>query len=262
MFHQLHIPLSYLQYWLKAVDKHSLHPPFVYQLFCSVINSKKEYYCFKPIENLRKEILNDQSIIKIQDLGAGSRINNRKERKVKDIAKTGLSSPKFSQLLFKLIGHFKPSNIIELGTSLGINTLYMSSYSSNARVFTFEGCPETAGYAEMMFNKMNKNNIEILKGDINVNLPLLIDTVDKVDFIYFDANHSYEPTLFYFETSLKKAHENSIFIFDDIHWSPEMERAWEEIKKHPKVTLTIDIFDAGMAFFNKRFNKENYILEF
>lgn len=247
---------------MKAVDKHSLHPPFVYHLFCSVINSKKEYYCFNELEKLREAILNDDTSFQIHDLGAGSRISNKKIRKVKDIAKSGLSSPKFSQLLFKLIGYFKPGNVIELGTSLGLNTLYMASNSSEINVFTLEGCPETACFAQKMFNKMNKKNIEVIQGDININLPELIKRIEKSDFIYFDANHSYEPTIFYFETCLLKAHEGSVFIFDDIHWSSEMEKAWNVIKKHPEVTLTIDIFDAGIVFFNKNFNNQNYILKF
>jgi hypothetical protein len=40
-------------------------------------------------------------------------------------------------------------------------------------------------------------------------------------------------------------------VFDDIHWSEGMERAWEEIKRDPAVTLTIDIFFVGLVFFRK-----------
>jgi hypothetical protein len=40
-------------------------------------------------------------------------------------------------------------------------------------------------------------------------------------------------------------------IFDDIHWSQEMEVAWEEIKKDESISLTIDLFFIGIVFFRK-----------
>lgn len=258
----MHIPLSYFQYWLKAVDSHSLHPPYIYQFYCEVVKSNKEYYCFKEIENLRKEILRDNTVINIKDYGSGSRSSKKKQRKVKNIATTGLSTPKFSQLLFRIADHLKPETILELGTSLGINTLYLASYSKDIKVFTFEGCPETASYAKKMFASLNKKNIEVVQGNIDDNLPVFLSGLDKIDLIYFDANHSYNPTISYFELSLQKAHEKSVFIFDDIHWSAEMERAWKTIKSHPKVVMTLDIFDAGLVFFDKNLNSEHYILEF
>ncbi len=247
---------------MKAVDHHSLHPPFIYQLYCTVIKNKKEYYCFEEIEDLRRTILEDNTLLKIKDFGSGSRSSKKNQRKVKSIARTGLSSSKFSQLLFRLVASFKPEIVLELGTSLGINTLYLASYSADTKVYTFEGCPETASYAESIFNKLKKNNIELIKGNIDKNLPKVVDGLEKIDLIYFDANHSFAPTLSYFDITLGKAHEKSLFIFDDIHWSPEMEKAWKAIQIHPKVTLTIDIFDAGLVFFDRNYKSENYILEF
>ena len=46
-----------------------------------------------------------------------------------------------------------------------------------------------------------------------------------------------QPTLNYFNQLLKISTQSTIFIFDDIHWSVEMEEAWNEIKQHPSVTL-------------------------
>lgn len=244
------------------MDKYSLHPPFIYHLYCTVIKNKKNYYCFGQIEEIRKNILQDDTLINIQDYGSGSRSTSKNQRKVKDIARTGLSSAKFSQLLFRLAEHFKPKVVLELGTSLGINTLYLGSHSADCKIYTFEGCTETADYAEKVFDLLKVKNIELVRGNIDINLPLVADALENIDFIYFDANHRYKPTISYFETALLKAHDKSLFIFDDIHWSSEMEEAWETIKKHPKVTMTIDIFDAGLVFFDRNLNYEQYILEF
>ena len=81
---------------------------------------------------------------------------------------------------------------------------------------------------------------------------------NQLDFVFFDGNHKKKPTLSYFKQCLEVAHEDSIFIFDDIYWSTEMTEAWQEIKKHPKVTLSIDCFEMGIVFFKKEQAKEHF----
>ena len=53
---------------------------------------------------------------------------------------------------------------------------------------------------------------------------------------------------------------NSVWIFDDIHWSQEMENAWLTIKNHPKVTVTIDTFQWGIVFFRAEQEKEHFVI--
>ncbi|CAN5287753.1 class I SAM-dependent methyltransferase [soil metagenome] len=258
----LFIPYRYLLYWLKAVDQHSLHSPFLYNLYSTVINCRQTPASFKENEEIRNEIIRDETFINITDFGAGSLISSRKKRKVKSIARSGLSSPKFSQLLYKLVAYYQPEQIIELGTSLGINTLYLASYAPDIKVTTFEGCPETASYAQSVFKKSKKENISIIIGNIDEKLPNFLEQQKKVDLVFFDANHRYRPTMHYFELALQNIHHNSIFIFDDIHWSFEMEEAWKSIKKHQKVTMTVDIFDAGLVFFDPALTPANMVLEY
>ena len=68
--------------------------------------------------------------------------------------------------------------------------------------------------------------------------------------------------------SCKKAHQEwfdkeTILIFDDIHWSAEMEKAWAEIKANPSVTLTIDLFFIGLVFVRKaQKEKEHFIIRY
>jgi predicted O-methyltransferase YrrM len=80
------------------------------------------------------------------------------------------------------------------------------------------------------------------------------------NLIYFDGNHSKIATLDYFEALLPTISNESVWIFDDIHWSPDMEEAWEIIKKHPKVTVTIDTFQWGLVFFRREQEKEHFII--
>lgn len=253
----------YLKYILNAVDEHSLHGPFVFDFYTNVIKPSETTgsdAVFLPIEKLRKSLLQSDEVLKIYDLGAGSKIDSNNKRKVKDIAKNSLSTRKFSRFLYRLIRHYKLKHVLELGTSLGINTLYMATAGNAIQVTTMEGCPATG--AEARKNFVANQNINLVTGDINTTLPGYISTCNALDLVYFDANHEYKPTIEYFDACLKKIKPSSIFVFDDIHWSNEMEMAWTTIKNHPLVTLSVDIFDAGIIFFKKGLQKQHYILEF
>lgn len=138
----------------------------------------------------------------------------------------------------------------------------MATAHPQTTVVTFEGCAEIAAIAKGNFKAFGPANIQTIQGNIDMALPEYLERHDSVDLVYFDANHQYGPTLQYFHQCLKKIKSTSVFIFDDIHWSSEMEEAWAAIKNHPEVTLTADLFDAGIVFFRKGVEKKHYILEF
>ena len=252
----------YLQFLFHSKNEHSLHSPFVFELYTKIIQSKTEFPIFELIENIRKKLLKNRSIINISDFGAGSRIYKTNQREICQIAKSAEKNPKFGKLLFRLIQHFKPSTIFDLGTSLGITTIYESKAYDNSKVFTFEGCPATATIAKQNFEELNCQNIEIIVGNIDETLPEELSKIKQLDFVFFDANHRYEPTIRYFELCLEKATEESIFLFDDIHWSSEMHEAWQVIRNHPKVMISIDLFYVGIIFFRKNQPKQDFVLRF
>lgn len=255
---------AYFKYLLSSGNEHSIHSPFLFDLYTQVIASKKDSnpdYVF--LKSLRKELLRSNQEIEILDLGAGSRRNKSNVRKIKTIAKNAEKPEKFGELFNRLIRRFQPQTILELGTSLGLTTLYMSRARPDSQIISFEGCPETAKIARENFEKSEAENIEIVIGNIDETLPKeLAKLPAPVDYAYFDANHRYEPTVRYFENCLTYAHNDSLFIFDDIYWSPEMTKAWEYIKQHPQVTLTVDLFWIGLVFFRKEQVKEHFVLRF
>ena len=151
---------------------------------------------------------------------------------------------------------------MELGTSLGISTSYLAKANSNSQVFTFEGCPETAKIAQENFDKQNIKNTSITLGDFNITLADKLKEIETVDLAFIDGNHQEKPTIAYFEECLKYANNNTIFIFDDIHWSEGMENAWNYIKAHPKTTLTIDLFFVGIVFIKSELSKEDFTIRF
>ncbi len=81
------------------------------------------------------------------------KLNSGRQKKIKDVAHHALKSPKLAQLLYRLVADLKPSNIIELGTSLGITTVYLKKADQGAKVYTLKGCPGTAEIAKETFKK-------------------------------------------------------------------------------------------------------------
>lgn len=256
---QLSFLIRYLKYWFSAKNAHGIHSPFVFSLYNDVINKKGSYYVFDKIEQLRKKLLLSKKEINVTDLGAGS----SGKRTLAEIAARSAKSKKYCELLYRLAYHFKPGSVLELGTSLGISTAYLASANPNAKVITIEGCLNTAAEAKKNFESLGLKNIESVVGNFdNVLLRPSSSVPRPLNFVFFDGNHKKEPTLNYFTQCLSQADNDSIFIFDDIHWSAEMEEAWEEIKRNPKVTVTIDLFFLGLVFFRKEQVKEDFVVRY
>jgi len=253
---------KYFKYFFIAKNKHGAHAPFLYEFITKVLNKHSDDTVCAEIEELRKDLSRSEQTIKITDFGAGSHINDSTSRKVKDIAKNSAKNSKFGKLLYRIIKFYNPKNILELGTSLGISTLYLAKAEKNSKVYTFEGCPATAKIAQQNFEKMNAKNINTTLGDFQNTLEEKLKKINIIDLVFIDGNHQEKPTITYFKKCLNYANNDTIFIFDDIHWSKGMENAWSYIKSHQKTTLTIDLFYIGIAFIKSELSKENHIIRF
>ena len=251
---------DYLLHRLRGKNRHGLHSPFVYRLVDEVIYDFDYKVIYKDIENRRAQLLSDNQVITVTDLGAGSLVNNNRQKKVSDIATNALKPPKLAQLLYRLVLDLQPSNIIELGTCLGITSLYLKNAAPNAKLFTLEGCPETAAVANQVFKSAGIHDIKQVIGNFDETLPGVIDALDQLDFVFVDGNHQKQATLNYFEWCLPKVHYNTLLIFDDIYWSEGMKEAWYIIKAHPRVTVTVDLFWIGLVYFKKGQVKEDFLL--
>ena len=245
----------------KAKTRHGVHSPFVYRLIDKVIYDFEPKKVYSEIETLRKQLLNDKRTINVIDLGAGSKVNNDRQKKISDIARNALKPPRLAQLIYRLAADLKPGNIIELGTCLGITTVYLQKAAPEAKVDTLEGSPETAAVARETFAKAGLKYIEEITGNFDDTLPKLINELDRLDFVFVDGNHQKDATLKYFEWCLPKVHEGTLLIFDDIYWSEGMKEAWAGIKAHPQVTVTVDLFWIGLVFFKQGRVKEDFLVK-
>jgi predicted O-methyltransferase YrrM len=257
---------AFLRYWLlRSGNAHGLHSPFVFNLYTTIIRHTGQYAAYAKVEKRRQALLASQQVLEVTDFGAGSQVAGAggRRRSVRDIARHAAKPPRLAQLLFRLVNHFQPATTLELGTSLGLTTAYLALADSRSQVLTFEGCPNTAAVARETFAQLDIHNVRLVEGNLDATLPAtLAGLAQPLDFVFFDGNHRYEPTLRYFEQCLAKAHEDSVFVLDDIHWSAEMERAWEAIKAHPSVTVTIDLFYVGLVFFRKKQRREDFWLRY
>lgn len=265
MYSTVQLAKKFLHYYFTAHNGkgHGIHSPFVFDFIIHVLNDKKKYPVYSKIESVRKKLLKENTTIEVEDFGAGSAVLPFKNRKISDIANSSLKKKKFAQLLFRIANYYHSKTIVELGTSFGISTSYLASANAASKVFTFEGAKNIAKIATGNFENLGLKNIELLEGSFQKTLPLLNRKIENVDLLFIDGNHRKDPTLEYFNFFLKKSNNDSIFIFDDIHWSRPMEEAWKLIQENDSVTLTIDLFFIGIVFFSSDFKvKQHFTIRF
>ncbi len=247
----------FLKFRRKAKNQHGIHSPFVFDLLTKCFYNKKPKGFYKLLKNYRKALLADKRTIEVTDFGAGSRIFKGNTRKISAIAKHAGARKKRMKLLSRVVEYFKVETVLEIGTSVGLGTVALA-HDTSSQVTSLEGCPATAQVAVEMLKQMEVHNVEIIIGRFRESIKKLVPTT--YDLIYFDGNHSKDATIDYVQLLLPTAHNDTVWILDDIHWSPEMTEAWDTIKNIPAVTVTIDCFWLGFVFFRKEQAREDFLI--
>jgi len=255
---------SFIKYQLKAkyAKGYGLHSPFVFTLVRDVMYSKYSYYAFSQIVQLRKQLAGSKEVLDIVDYGAGSRKLGLSQRRVSSLVRQSSIRPKYGELLYRLIDYFKPGSILELGTSIGVSTAYLALNDTQRQVITIEGCEAAAKVARKNLDQLGCVNVQQITGQFVDVLPKIVAEQERMDLVFFDGHHQKQATLNYFNMCLSKVSNSSIFIFDDIHWSKGMEEAWEIICAHPKVSVSMDLFQLGIVFFRKECQKQHFIVRY
>ena len=244
------------------MDAHSLHSPFLFDFYTNVLINEFSFQDLDALKRIRRKFKADNRTINVTDFGAGSLKMKTPSRKISDVARISTTPEKFSKLYSRILRRYNCTDILELGTSVGINTMYLVKAHDATRVTTIEGSHETALIAKQLFDENAIKNIQVIEGNIDQELPGFLNSIEKIDFAFIDANHRFDPTTRYVEMILKKIHMNSILVLDDIHYSSEMERAWNVVRSHPEVYTSIDLYRCGLIFFNPSLTKQNAVLQF
>jgi mRNA degradation ribonuclease J1/J2 len=106
------------------------------------------------------------------------------------------------------------------------------------------------------------DNIILNEGLFDEVLPDILSGGVKPGLVFIDGNHRKVPVLNYFTSIAENSDSKTVIIIDDIHYSKEMEEAWEEIRLDDKVSVTIDIYRMGIVFFRRGINRNNYIIRY
>lgn len=251
------IIFRYLRHVAATKTRYGVHSPFLYDFITHVLEDHNQYAEYRIAEGTKSAMLDNKTTIRITDLGTGGVRKREYTRQISDIARHSSKSQKTGRLLHRIVKYYAPSTILELGTSLGVSTLYMAAAGKAKKIVTMEGCPATADTAKNNFIRVGMDHIEVVQGNIDDKLEAVLQGFEILDFVFFDANHRFEATIEYFNLCKERTSENSLFVFDDIHWSAGMERAWRSIVKENDVTLSVDLFSLGLVFFRKGLSKQH-----
>lgn len=254
---------AYLNYRRKAKSRFKVHSTFVYELIENVFRDTKRYDDYRKLNRTRRRYRRRTDRLETMDFGAASKDKDYTIRvtTVGKIVRERTHSKKKLQFLYRMARYLKPGTILEFGTAAGISAMYFSKGSPESRMITMEGCMGLASVARKSFRK-RKLNIEVEVGDFDAILDGILEKVKQLDMVFIDGNHRKEPTKRYFERCIKLAGENSVFMFDDIHWSRGMNKAWNSIKKDERVSITIDLFWIGLVFFKQDIAKQDFVLRY
>lgn len=253
--------IRYLRYYIRSSSINVVHSPFIYKFYSDVLIDKNNYPEYTVVEKRRREMRRNKRLLSVFDMGAGNERKKESFKRVRSIIKKSATAPSRGQLLFRITKYFQPTTIVELGTSMGMSTMYLSLGAPKSKIYTVEGCSNLSSVAESNFRKVKLSNINLHIGNFDYVLPEILKKVGRIDLLFIDGDHKKEKLLDYFEQCMEYAGNDSVFIFDDIHWSKQMEEAWDMIKNDKRVKVSIDLFHLGILFFKSELSEESFVLK-
>jgi predicted O-methyltransferase YrrM len=265
MYSTAELVINYLRFYWEASNSkgHGVHSPFVFDFINKVLRDKYLNSSLKQWNGWRQDLLRSREKIQLEEIGAGSRIGNFRISTIGALVKRTSKPVRTAHLLYRILNHYQPNSILELGTSVGLSASLFSLARPDASIHTIEGVSTIHAKAVEYLGKWNCKNIHCHLGNLDIVLPEVLKVMPAPDLVFMDGNHQEEPTIRYFNQILDYLPESAIVLVDDIHWSAGMERAWKQIQHHPRVTTTIDLFQLGLVFFRPSFRtKLHYKIRF
>ena len=211
------------------------------------------------IEQRRAQLRNRTDAVVYRDFGAGSPKTPRteqqltdgvtSERRIADLARASVPEP-WGLLLFRLIRHFQPTRLIELGSALGISGAYQTAalkLSNRGHLYTLEGCPQMARLARRTIGLIDPERGTVVRGRFQDTLARVLEHMGRVDFAFVDGHHDEQATIRYWHRIRPKLAPRSVVVFDDIDWSAGMRRAWRRIRREQAASCSIDLGKFGLC---------------
>ncbi len=247
----------FLSFYRKAVTPYQLHSPLAAEIVAAVLADDRWFYAFRDVEIVRERMLQSTAVLQMTDYGSGQPV--QKMRPLRELVRTAASSPEQGRRLFRLALWRQPATMLELGTSTGIGTLYAAAAARRARFLSLEGCPAVAGVARTNLEILGFKNTEVRTGPFSRTLDPALRDLSVLDFVYLDGHHNGQATIAYFEKCLQHSNEKTVFVLDDVYWSEDMQMAWQFIKDHPRVTMTLDFFDLAVVILRREVREKQHL---
>ncbi|MCK4881074.1 MAG: class I SAM-dependent methyltransferase [Bacteroidales bacterium] len=187
---------------------------------------------------------------------------HRKLRSESAFVRSSSVSRRFGFLLYRITRWFHPEMIIELGTGVGISTIYLSSGSPETPLHSIEGDRERAALAAQLICRCCPGPVSIHWGKMEEKLEHISTLIPQRFVAFVDGNHHYEPTVTYVRKLMERAGDESVIVMDDIYWSRGMQRAWKEVVSWPEVRVSIDLFHMGILLLRKDLHKAEIKIKF
>ena len=243
---------SFVRWFLTSRSWRSVHSPWLFNL---LVKMRSRAFHRTDIEALRLNLKSNSASVPSVDYGAGS---TGSTSTVSGIARHSLKRPKHARALAALAAHLPSQAALELGTSLGLTSAYLAGHAET--LTTVEGNPHIQALSQSNWTKLGVSNIRSLSGEFDATWEAFADR--EYDLIFIDGNHRGEALIRYVEKSLPLLHPDGVIVCDDIHWSPDMEAAWEHLRSMPEWTLQMDAFEWGLLTRNQALKREHVCIRF
>lgn len=251
---------EYIKYCLKAKRRHGIHSPFVYDFGDKCLNLPIPEYEYGMFKSLKASLLKDKTLITVTDLGAGSK-KLKQQRTVQQIAKVSGSTDKYGKLLYRLVAHYQPQHVLELGTSLGLGTFMLAAGGENVGVTTIEGCQKTYDFARRGFPSAQHHKVKF----VNSSFIDYLKTKEEspiFDLVFIDGDHQSKSLAEQLKLLERHMHDETIIVLDDIRWSKDMRQGWNKLVESDEYHLTIDLFKVGILIKRSHQQKEHFVMRY
>jgi predicted O-methyltransferase YrrM len=220
---------------------------------------RREQEYLRRIEALRHELTASDRVIERIDFGAGDGVPLSQAsyhdgvavvHTIGEFCRGSCMGPVWSRVLFYLVREAAPVHALELGTALGLSAGYQGAaleLNGHGRLVTIEGAGPLADIARDNLARLGISSVEVVTGRFREALPPVLEGLQPLDFAYLDGHHDGRATLDYFGAVLSALRSPAIVVLDDISISPGMREAWQEISRHPRVTLALDLQKLGIC---------------
>jgi len=226
-------------FYLRHRKGHGIHSPYLFEFVNQVLFNARKNRVPEPILKEHRNLRSESSFVRRSSV-----------------------SGKYGALLYRISRWFRPEMILELGTGMGISTMYLSSGSPETPLHSIERDMERAREAAQLICRCCPGPVSIHWGEMEEKMEDILPLVPGRFLAFVDGNHHYDPTVDYVRKLLDKAGEEAVIVMDDIYWSAGMQGAWKEIISWPEVRVSVDLFHMGILLVRGDMHKRKIKIKF